>query len=168
MMELGVALLVTVATLLGLLVGLRRTRRHLRASIQAMESVADDSAALNAELQLTREQRDDFFSRIEGIVEEATKAKTLYLETGASHAAAQAMMLREIESLAKQYSRLVAEYTRVTGKKPRRLEPVLNMQLQQVADDFREAHVHPDQLQQLLDKVPPPEGEQPASRSAPG
>ena len=159
-----------VATLsvIGTLVFFMRIRREVNATRGAAELVADDSADLNAELQRTREQRDDLFSRIDGIVAESTKNKSLYLETGASHAAAQAMMLREIESLAKQYSRLVAEYQRVTGKKPRRMEPLLNVQLQRVADDFRESHVHPEQLQQLMDQVPPPEGEGAPSRSAPG
>ena len=85
-----------------------------------------------------------------------------------SFLASSTQRLREIESLAKQYARLVAEYQRVTGKKPRRMEPLLNGQIQQVADDFREAHVHPEQLQRLMDEAPPSSPQEPAPRSAPG
>ncbi len=66
-------------------------------------------------------------------------------------------MLREIESLAKQYSVLVAEYAKKTGERPGRPAPRLNQQIQTVADDFRDAHVQstdtPAQLQSLLDQA---------------
>ncbi len=122
---------------------------QLAATFKTLES---DLAAQREQTERARAERDaearkarEYFDRIDGIVKEADECRRLLVRTGAEHGNAQAMMLREIESLAIQYRTLAKHYRDATKKPPPRPEPLLNTTIQVVANDFREAHVTPYQ-----------------------
>lgn len=121
-----------------------RSRRASKAAVASLHSIQTVFHDAEQELQrqrnetdLARRQRDEYFGLIEGVVREAAAAKELLVRQGASHGAAQAMMLREIESLATQYRALAAHYRTATGQPAPKPEPRLNPVIRQVADDFR-------------------------------
>jgi hypothetical protein len=121
---------------------------HQRAETERARADRDEKVrTLTAERDAEARKAREYFDRIEGIVKEATECRRLLVRTGAEHAAAQAMMLREIESLAIQYRTLTKQYRDATKKAPPRPEPLLNTTLQVIADEFREAHVAPYQNQ---------------------
>jgi multidrug efflux pump subunit AcrA (membrane-fusion protein) len=162
--------LLVVALSCALLVGaggalLARRRRGSRQGAAALASLDQVAAAVNSleadlaaqrqETAIARAQRDDearkareYFERIDGVVKEATECRRLLVRTGAEHGNAQAMMLTEIDSLARQYALLAEQYRDATGKAPPRPEPALNRTIQLVASEFREAHVVPYQAPQ--------------------
>jgi hypothetical protein len=148
-----------VGVAIGVLARRRRVSRHGTAALVSLEQLAASLAGLEcdlaeqrAETERTRAQRDEqarkageYFAKIDGCVTEATECKRLLVRTGAEHGNAQAMMLVEIESLARQYQALAAQYHQATGKPPPRPEPRMNPTIQIIADEFREVHVIPYQ-----------------------
>jgi hypothetical protein len=157
------AVALSFALLVGVVVGvLLQRRRGARQGATALGSLDSIEAALRTleadlatqrqQTDAAREQRDnearkarEYFERIDGIVTEANECRRLLVRTGAEHAAAQAMMIVEIESLTGQYQLLARQYRQATGKPPPRPEPKLNTAIQVVANEFRDAHVTPYQ-----------------------
>ncbi len=119
---------------------------HQRAETERVRADRDEkvrtlAAARDAEARKAHE----YFARIDGIVKEADECRRLLVRTGAEHGNAQAMMLREIESLSIQYRTLARHYRDATKRPPPRPEPLLNTTLQVIADEFRDVHVTPYQ-----------------------
>ena len=129
----GTVALASLDQLAAALAGLEQDLAHQRGETERARSERDEQA---------RKARE-YFVKIDGCVTEATESRRLLVRTGAEHGNAQAMMLTEIESLARQYQNLAAQYHQATGKAPPRPEPRLNPTIQIVADEFRESHVAP-------------------------
>lgn len=144
---------------LGVLGRRRRVNRHGLAAIASLDQLNTvfaglerDLAHQRAETELVRTDRDfqkrradEYFAKIDGCVVEATECRKLLVHTGASHGAAQAMMLHEIESLAAQYRWLAEQYRQDVGRGAP--APRLNLAIQEVAAEFREQYVTAHQNQ---------------------
>lgn len=99
---------------LGAAVILRYLRRRLGRRVAAdysdiatsVATVAADHEAMRREVDTSRRQRDEYAAKIAGILAERDEWKTLYHQQSSEHAAAQDVMMREIESLRRQYGRL--------------------------------------------------------------
>ncbi len=106
------------------------------------------------ETELARRRADEYFALIEGTTREAAEAKTLLVRQGASHGAAQSMMMAEIESLALQYRQLAVQYRTATGQPAPRPEPRLNRSIQVVAAEFEMEYVRPAVEARAAGEVP--------------
>lgn len=109
----------------------------------AFTDVETELRAKDREIEIARRRADEYFTKIEECVTEANEARRLYTQSAVEAGAAQAMMLREIESLARQYHGLAVEYRRAVGKDPPRPEPRRDPTILAVANEFQEAHIVP-------------------------
>lgn len=139
----------------------------MTAGIRAEEEAEDatraklgaQAARRDAEVECDRQKRraDEYFAKIEGIVQEANEARNGYIESAAQHGNAQSMMLREREQLILQYRGLAARFEKET-KSPAP-KPRINDAIEQVAADFRERHIEPHAPPQLAPTTPAPSGD---------
>lgn len=102
---------------------------------EAMELAAcltRDHDAMRESVEREKKRGDDYFATIEGVVAERDARMKMYYAQVTEHGAAQAMLLRQIESLMKQYQRAT------NGKLPK-----LNPAVELVTKEFQANHVAP-------------------------
>lgn len=120
---------------------------HIGAALaEASEKFNQCMQDLTQQRNMTEEARrraDEFFRRIDGCVKEATEAKSLYYRASAEHGAAQAILMRCIDGLAKQYRWLASYYERDVGKPAPRREPEIDPIVRRVAAEFEDEHAAP-------------------------
>lgn len=127
--------------LLGREVRARRGGQHGRAAVDGVLTQFDEALALAAQLtrdhdamreSVERERRraEEYLAIIEGVIAERDARMKLYYEQATEHGAAQALLLRQIESLVKQYQSVTS------GKMPR-----LNPAVEEVTREFTARHV---------------------------
>lgn len=162
-LTIGLAWAVTVGWVLW--AGRRRRAAASKGGKEAVEQIADtlsaaagiavDMQAQRDETERQRRRADEYFGKIESVVTEAREMTALYLRTGAEHAAAQDMMMREIERLCLQYAALQkqvwAAETLETAKQAAKSPLRRNATLKVIADEFRDKHViQPSELAKAL------------------
>lgn len=91
-----------------------------------------DHDAMRESVERERKRADEYFAIIDDAVAERDARMKLYYEQATEHGAAQAMLLRQLESLVRQYQHAT------NGKMPK-----LNPAVEAVTREFRMNHVEP-------------------------
>lgn len=112
----------------------RLTAEHSR----ELQQADDDRDAAQTELARATRVAREYREFLAACVDEANKARDLYVRMGAAHGAAQAMMLTERSRLIAAYLRLARLYEQQTKKQAPPLPQ--NQIVEQAAAEFRETH----------------------------
>jgi hypothetical protein len=115
---------------------------QLDEALTLSSQLACDHDAMRESVEKERKRAEDYFSVIEGVTAERDARMRLYYAQATEHGAAQAMLLRQLESLVKQFQRAT------NGKMPK-----LNPAVELVTREFHMNHVEPAQAEMLQSPV---------------